>query len=136
MSSQAESISACWTVLPCPSMVAAFSVARNGPAIRSAARSSTSRPLVERQSCPGRSGSQSTIDGGLRIGVVGLADASEHMGPFRRHGDVEDLRPRRTPLAAKAAGDLDRLAGVHLVEPRLQGTALRRAPVRRSAPAR
>ena len=41
MSSQALSISAWKTVLLCPSIVAAFSVSRHGPASRSAARSST-----------------------------------------------------------------------------------------------
>jgi hypothetical protein len=38
ISSQAASISACWTVLPWPSIVAALSVSRHGPASRSAAR--------------------------------------------------------------------------------------------------
>ena len=41
ISSQAASISACCTDLDWPSIVAAFSVSRHGPASRSAARSST-----------------------------------------------------------------------------------------------
>ena len=53
ISSQAASISACCTVLAWPSMVAAFRVARHGPASRSAARrkiAARSSKLVAAQS--------------------------------------------------------------------------------------
>jgi hypothetical protein len=49
--SQAESISAWWAVFDCPSIVAAFSVSRHGPASSSAARRKTAARSSQGQRC-------------------------------------------------------------------------------------
>ena len=122
ISSQAASISAWCAVFDWPSIVAAFSVSRHGPASSSAAR----RKTAARSSHGQRDQSCHAARGGVdRLrDVLGarLVDVGEHVLLVVRHdgrarvagGDV---------LAADHERDLDPLAG-HLREPRLERRAL------------
>ena len=77
--SQAASISAWCAVFDWPSIVAAFSVSRHGPASSSAARRNDAGALLPRPARPVLPGLRGCVDRELHVLGAALVDVGEHV---------------------------------------------------------
>ena len=108
ISSQAASISAWCAVLVWPSIVAALSVCRHGPASRSAALRKTAARSSKDSSRQAGAASFAARDGVLRVGVRGVRRRAEDGGVPVRLDDVEALAGGHPLLAADRHGSARR----------------------------
>ena len=121
ISSQAASISAWCAVFDWPSIVAALSVSRHGPASSSAARRKTAARSSHGQRDQSSQAVARGVDRLLHVLGAALVDVGEHvLLRVRHHG----RRGRRCGCPCRRSRAGSRSARRHLLEPRLQARAL------------
>ena len=120
--SQAASISAWCAVFDWPSIVAAFSVSRHGPASSSAARSSTAARSSHGQRDQSAQAAAAASIASCTCSARALVHVGEHVLLVVRHDGLLELAGRDV-LAADHERDLDALAA-HLLDAPLQALAL------------
>ena len=120
--SQAASISAWCAVFDWPSIVAAFSVSRHGPASSSAARRNTAARSSHGQRDQSSHAAAAASIASLHVLGAALVHVGEHVLLVVRHDRLLELSGRHV-LAADHERDLDALVA-HLLDAPLQALAL------------
>ena len=109
ISSQAASISAWWAVFDWPSIVAAFSVSRHGPASSSAARRKTAARSSHGTRCQSSHASADALIAASTSVGAALVDVGEDVLLVVRHDRLAQSLPVLHVLAADDERDLDAL---------------------------